>query len=329
MGEDEEEGLTYAEAGVDIAASEAATAALLDAASREQDAAFAGIIDLDGQHLGLTTDGVGTKLLVAEALDRYDTVGIDCIAMNVNDLIAEGLRPIGFVDYLALEAPDDALTAEIGRGLANGAALAGITLMGGETAILPEVIDGVDLAGAAVGIAQPSHRPSGSVEPGDALVGLASSGIHSNGLTLARKAIERDHAFDDAFPPGSSHTIGEELLEPTRIYAGVVEVFEDFDIHACAHITGGGLQNLLRMAKQQFVIDNPPEVPPVFEFIQTCGDISIEEMYNTFNMGIGFVLAVDAAVADDIAMAVDGDIIGHVSTGHGVTIDGVDLEPAN
>ncbi|MFW6153257.1 MAG: phosphoribosylformylglycinamidine cyclo-ligase, partial [Halobacteriota archaeon] len=287
--------------------------------------ARAGAIEVDGLRIGLTTDGVGTKLLVAQALDRYDTIGIDCIAMNVNDLVAEGLRPIGFVDYLALPEPDESLMAEIGIGLAAGANRADVELLGGETAIIPEVVRTFDLAGSAIGVADVDAGPSGEVTPGNVLVGIPSTGIHSNGLTLARKAIERSHEYADPFPDEPTRSIGEVLLEPTRIYTDVVPCFDRFDVHACAHVTGGGLRNVARMGPFRYVVDDPPAVPPIFPFVQSCGDIDDEEMYATFNMGLGFVLAVDAEEADDVAEACGGDVIGAVEAGDGVSIDGLEL----
>ncbi len=325
MSDDESEGLTYAEAGVDIEASEEATKALLSAVGETDDEGYAGILDLGELEIGLTTDGVGSKLLVAEALDRFDTIGIDCIAMNVNDLVAEGLRPVGFVDYLALEEPDEELTAAIGVGLAAGAKQADITLMGGETAILPEVIVGVDLAGAALGIAHPGERPPGVAKVGDAIVGMPSAGIHSNGLTLARKAVTSTYEYDDTFSDDPSRTVGETLLEPTRIYTEPIEVMRRFEVHACAHITGGGLRNLSRMADHRYEIDDPLPVQPVFDLIQNGGKVSDIEMYRTFNMGIGFAMAVDATDADQVAELVDGAVIGSVIEGSGVAIEGLDI----
>lgn len=327
MSEEEDEGLTYAETGVDIEASETATAALLSAVGATDDASYAGILNLGELEVGLTTDGVGTKLLVAEAIDRYDTIGIDCMAMNVNDLVAEGLQPVGFVDYLALEEPDDTLTEAIGVGLAEGARQANVALMGGETAILPEVIHGVDLAGAALGIATPGERPPGVAESGDILVGLPSNGVHSNGLTLARHAVTSEYAYTDAFPGDPSMTVGEALLEPTRIYTEPIEVMRRFDVRACAHITGGGLRNLSRMADRRYVIDEPFAVHPIFDLIQTSGGVSDAEMYRTFNMGTGFVMAVDPTDADAVTDAIDeAAIIGTVVDGSGVEVDGLTID---
>ncbi|MFW6448540.1 MAG: phosphoribosylformylglycinamidine cyclo-ligase [Halobacteriota archaeon] len=319
MSEDDE-GLTYAEAGVDIGASEAATEALIEAVGEAAPGDYAGHLEVDGLRIGLTTDGVGTKLLVAEALDRYDTIGIDCVAMNVNDLVAEGLRPVGFVDYLALEAPDEALTEAIGVGLAEGARRAGVALLGGETAVMPEVIDTLDLAGAAVGVAQAhEHRP-GTAAVGDVIVGLPSSGIHSNGLTLARRAIEESYAYDDAFPPDPDRTVGEELLEPTRIYTGATHAIRRFDVSACAHVTGGGFTNLQRMGANRYVIDDPLPVPEVFHVVAEAGGVPEAELYRTFNMGMGFALAVDPGDAVEVADALDGQIVGSVESGEGVVV---------
>ena len=326
MTTEDDEGLTYAEAGVDIEASEAATSALLSAVGEAGDESYAGVLDLGEIQLGLTTDGVGTKILVAEALDSYDTIGIDCIAMNVNDLIAAGLRPVGFVDYLALEEPDETVSADIGAGLAEGAKRANVSLMGGETAILPEVIDGVDLAGAAVGIAQPGERPSGVASAGDTLIGLPSSGIHSNGLTLARTAVTQSHAYTDELPWDTDHSIGEALLTPTRIYTEPIEAMRRFEVNACAHVTGGGLRNLTRMGEFHYEVEDPFEVPEIFDFIQDCGGISDEEMYQTFNMGIGFVMAVSPEDAKAAAEAIGGQVIGTVKSGSGVTIRDLHLE---
>ncbi|MFP4591649.1 MAG: phosphoribosylformylglycinamidine cyclo-ligase [Halobacteriales archaeon] len=322
---EDEEGLTYAEAGVDIGASEAATEALIEAVGAGVVGDYAGHLEVDGLRVGLTTDGVGTKLLVAEALGRHDTIGIDCVAMNVNDLVAEGLRPVGFVDYLALAAPDEGLTEAIGVGLAEGARRAGVALLGGETAVMPEVIDTLDLAGAAVGVA-PSHehRP-GTASVGDVLVGIPASGIHSNGLTLARRAIEGSYAYDEPFPPDPDRTIGEELLEPTRIYTPVVHAIRRFDVSACAHVTGGGFTNLARMGANRYVIDDPLPIPEIFRFVADCGNVAEVELYRTFNMGMGFALAVAPGDAAEVAEALDGQIVGAVEAGEGIVVEDLEI----
>ncbi len=325
---DESDGLTYAAAGVDIDASEAATTALLDGVGTVVDTDYAGVLEVGDKYLGLTTDGVGTKLLVADAIETYDTIGIDCIAMNVNDLVAMGIDPVGFVDYLAIETPDPAVTDPLGAGLATGAKRAGVQLLGGETAVLPELIAGFDLAGAAVGLAPTDAVFDGTAQPGDALVGVPASGIHSNGLTLARQAItdRAGYTYSDPFPPAPDQTIGEVLLEPTRIYTDLLAPFRAHAVRGAAHITGGGFENLTRLGEYQYLIDDPLPTLPVFRFIQESGSITDAEMYRTFNMGTGFVAAVPAEHADALAGAVDGRVIGSVIDGQtGVSVRGISL----
>ena len=322
---DSREGLTYSETGVDIDDSEAATAALVGAIG-EFEGDYAGLIDIGDRYLALATDGVGTKLLVAEAVDDYSTIGIDCIAMNANDLIATGVTPVAFVDYLAVEAPDDETAERIGDGLATGAERAGLTLVGGETAVMPEVIRGLDLAGACAGLATDGELFDGEAKPGDLLVGVPSSGIHSNGLTLAREAVTRDHAYTDPFPYDESRTIGEVLLEPTRIYRELLDPLHAAETHAAAHITGGGWTNLERLGENRYVIEDPFEADPIFEFVQTEGNVSDEEMHRTFNMGTGFVAALPKADAERVAGELDdARVIGRVESGDDVSIRGLNL----
>lgn len=323
----EDDGLTYAGAGVDIEASEAATAALVGATGTKTDehGDYAGLVDLGGQYLALATDGVGTKLLVAEARSEYSTVGIDCIAMNVNDLVAAGVRPVAFVDYLAVADPDDDVSAALGEGLAAGAERAGVRLVGGETAVMPEVVRGVDLAGTCAGLATEDEL-FGDARVGDALVGFPASGIHSNGLTLAREAATRAHEYDDPFPPDSERTVGEVLLEPTRIYTYLLDSLHEHDTHAAAHVTGGGWTNLSRMGAFRYEIDDPLPVPPVFEFVAREGNVADEEMYRTFNMGMGFIAALDPDDARALADATDGRVVGRVVDGSGVALDDLTLD---
>jgi phosphoribosylformylglycinamidine cyclo-ligase len=322
--EADEEELTYAGAGVDIDASEAATAALVGAVG-ESEGDYAGLLDIGDRYLALATDGVGTKLIVAEALGDYSTVGIDCIAMNANDLVAAGVRPVAFVDYLAVDAPDEQFAEQVGRGLSAGAEAAGVELVGGETAVMPEVIKGLDLAGTCAGLARKDAVFPGEAKEGDALVGFRSSGIHSNGLTLAREAATRDHEYDDDCPFEGYDTVGEALLEPTRIYTDLLDPMREHGVDAAAHVTGGGWTNLERMGSFRYVVEDAFDPHPVFEFVQSAGNVSDEEMHRTFNMGTGFVAALDPEDAEDLAAATDGRIVGRVESGSGVAVRGLEL----
>ncbi|UPW00115.1 phosphoribosylformylglycinamidine cyclo-ligase [Halorussus gelatinilyticus] len=330
----EEEELTYADAGVDIEASEAATAALVGAVGDIDESEYAGLLDIGDRYLALATDGVGTKLLVAEALGDYSTVGIDCIAMNANDLVASGVEPVAFVDYLAVDEPSEAFSQQVGDGLAAGAEEAGVALVGGETAVMPEVIKGLDLAGACVGLAPKDAVFPGEAEVGDALVGFPASGIHSNGLTLAREAATRNYDYDDPFPLDTeadtaggegSPSVGEVLLEPTRIYTYLLDHLRGREVHAAAHVTGGGWTNLSRMGTLRYEVTDPFDAHPVFEFVQREGNVGDEEMHRTFNMGTGFVVALPEDDAESLAAETDGRIVGEVREGDCVAIRGLEL----
>lgn len=254
---------------------------------------FCSLIRIDGQKaFAIATDGVGSKIKVAETLQKFDTIGIDLVAMNVNDLICTGAKPMTLVDYIAMEKPDPNITEEIGKGLAAGAAEAGISISGGELATLPELIKGVDLAGTAVGIVEIKKIISGTgIEPGDVVIGLESSGIHSNGLTLARKVLLDHYSIEDQI--FGDRSVGEELLVPTSIYVKeVMELIDTVDVKGLANITGGGLGNLQRITKYGFKIDNLPEPQQMFREIQRLEAIKDKEMYRTFNMGVGFCVVV-------------------------------------
>jgi phosphoribosylformylglycinamidine cyclo-ligase len=317
--------MDYAEAGVDIDESEQAVAALA-ARVAGGGGEYAGTFEHAGEALALTTDGVGTKILVAEAVGDYSTIGVDCVAMNTNDLVAMNAEPLAFVDYLVIEEPDDDVSAEIGEGLAEGADRAGVDVVGGETAVMPDVVDGVDLAGSCVGAANGDVIDGSGVRPGDALVGIPSNGVHSNGLTLARKALTDNEAerYHETVPY-SDATVGEELLEPTRVYTSPLEAAREHDVHGMAHITGGGFTNLERLADARFVVDDPLPAQPVFDLIADRGDVERDEMLRTFNMGTGFVLVTPQEEAKAVAETVDGRVIGRVEEGGGVEVDGVEL----
>lgn len=316
--------MDYADAGVDIDASRSAVEALANQVDL-QEGDYAGLIEFDGRVLGLTTDGVGTKVLVAEAMGDYSTIGVDCIAMNANDLIAMNLTPLAFVDYLVVEEPSEGVAEEIGEGLRVGAERAGVSIVGGETAVMPEVVNCLDLAGTCLGVTGKDEVVDGSqVQSGDVILGIPSSGIHSNGLTLARKAVEGEYGYDDRLPY-DSRTVGEELLEPTRIYTEALEIAGSLDAHGMAHITGGGYQNLQRISPHRYVVDDPLPIPPIFDFIKELGDVSEKEMHSTFNMGMGFVIVLPEEEADEAMQNTDGEIVGRVEDGDGVEVRGIEL----
>jgi len=258
---------------------------------------FANVIDIGGVGLAICTDGVGSKSIIAQMMRCYDTIGIDCVAMNVNDLLCVGARPISMVDYIGVEESDAEMLGAIAIGLAVGAKEAGVSISGGEISPLKDVIRGFDLVGTAVGLVPLDRIITGrDLVPGDIIIGLESSGIHSNGLTLARYAFFKqgklsvDHVF-----PELGISLGEELLRPTLIY--VPEILKILDnipsVKALVNITGDGLLNLPRVdAKVGFMIDDLPPVPPIFRLIQRCGGVSSAEMYQVYNMGIGFCVLV-------------------------------------
>ena len=301
--------LTYADSGVDIhqenRSIEAMKAVLKTrrkgfGAPMTEIGHYAGLLDMGSFALAMTTDGVGSKVLIANAISKWDTVGIDCIAMNVNDLYAIGAEPIAFVDYLAVEKVDPERAAQIAIGLAKGAEISNMTIVGGETASLPEIIRGFDLAGTAIGVVDKDKVVTGEkIREGDVLVGVPSSGLHSNGYTLARRIIaESKYTYFDAMPCGDK-SIGEELLTPTRIYPEIVELVKKCDVHGLAHITGSGLLKLRRISGLGFEITDPLEPQPVFRFLQEQGNVDDEEMYRTFNMGMGFLIALDESEAKE------------------------------
>jgi phosphoribosylformylglycinamidine cyclo-ligase len=303
--------MTYAKAGVDVSQvrkSHEALARRLESTFKTRKGKvgypvfpighYAGLVNLnDGRVLSLHTDGVGTKVIIAQMMRKYDTIGIDCVAMCANDLICTGAEPISFLDYLAMAEHDRRLVEEVAIGLVEGAKQAGMAIVGGETAIVPDLLSnqvGLDLLGMAIGICNRKDLILGDkIRSGDALVGVASSGIHANGFTLARKILLKKYRIGETLQE-LGRTIGEELLEPTRIYVRpVLEAIAKLEIHGLAHITGGSFSKLDRvvsLAKQGALIEQLPPTPPIFRLIQEEGNVSDVEMRRTFNMGVGFVL---------------------------------------
>lgn len=312
---------SYAAAGVDIAEADAGVRALVDvlrtidpgrpSRSVLPSGHYANVLRV-APNLGIAVgaDGVGTKVIVAEQTGRYDTVGIDCIAMNVNDIICVGAEPLAVLDYLAVEQADPKILGDIARGLKAGAEAAGVEIPGGELAQLPELVKGhpsplgFDLTGACFGsVALDAIVTGDEIAVGDALIGIPASGVHSNGLTLARRALQEQGglALDEKPAELAGASVADVLLEPTVIYVrAVLDLLRsDMSVHGLAHITGGGVLNLLRLGKGiGYEIDAPLPVLPVFELIARLGEVAPAEMWKVFNMGCGFVVTVPEADAD-------------------------------
>ena len=331
----------YARAGVDTGLAGRAVTALVDVlrtidTGRERRTLlgaghYAAVMRLAGNTgLALSTDGVGTKLIVAEQLGRFDTVGIDCIAMNVNDIVCVGADPIAVLDYVAVEEASEPVLEAIGLGLKAGAEAAAVEIPGGELAVVPELIrghpspTGIDLVGMCVGLIDLDRIVSGAaVEPGDAVIGLPSSGVHSNGFTLARRALPD---LRETPPELGGASVGEVLLEPTEIYVRAVRelLASEVEVRGLAHITGEGLLNLLRLHSELgYRIDSPLPVLPIFHLIAERGGAEAAEMHEVFNMGCGFCCVVPAAQAD-VAVSLlsdrhpDAKVIGHAEENGGV-----------
>ncbi len=275
---------------------------------------FANIIEIGhNQGIAMTTDGVGSKVLIAQRMGRYDTIGVDCVAMNVNDLLCVGATPLAMVDYIAVQKLDPACLHDLAKGFTEGALLAGVSIPGGEIAQVKDVIKseagkdgkGFDVAGSAIGIVALDRIIIGEqVRAGDVVIGIESNGVHSNGLTLARKALAQDVSlYDKRFPELGGRSLGEELLKPTHIYTREVlpllNAEQGVEVKALMHLTGDGFLNLSRVPpKVSFVIDTLPPPPPIFSILQRLGGISDPEMFEVFNMGIGFCLVVPERQAD-------------------------------
>ena len=306
----------YKEAGVDIAEADKGLANIVGriTATWPQSGAgkvqlpigyFANVIDIGGIGLAIGTDGVGSKAVVADMMKKYDTVGIDCVAMNVNDLLCVGARPVSMVDYIAVEQADAAMLDGIAIGLAEGARQAGVSITGGEISQLGDVVRGFDLVGTAVGLVPLDRILVGrDLEPGDQIIGIESAGLHSNGFTLTRRVffeiarVGANHVFPELGCP-----LGEELLRPTLIYVPeILDVINNIPtVKALISITGDGLLNLPRVEAQVgFLLDDLPPVPAVFRLIQQYGGVDDAEMFEVYNMGVGFCVLVaekDAASA--------------------------------
>jgi len=302
---------------------------------------YAGLIDIGrGTALALHVDGVGTKVLISQIMNRYDTIGIDCVAMNVNDIICVGAEPIALVDYIALKELDENILNEIINGLKTGADEASIAIIGGETAIMPDVIEGkgnkaFDIAGMIVGIVSKRDIITGkNIKEGDIIIGIESSGIHSNGLSLARKVLFSKYKANE-YVKELDNVLGNELLKPTRIYVKpVMDILRrKIYISGLANITGGSFSKLTRLGDKSigFRLDNYPKIPHIFNLIQNEGKISKREMFRTFNMGIGFCLITSINEVENIRNIfrnynMNIHVIGRVIKKYGVYINNLRID---
>ena len=336
--------MTYSKSGVDIDKEEKAIKEILSNFKYQRKGIgkplgghYAGLISFGDYALVLCTDGVGSKVKIASHLKKWNTIGIDCIAMNVNDAICVGAEPLAFVDYLAIDDPLPEITKQIGEGLSKGAEISNISIIGGETASLPEIINGFDLAGTCLGYVKKDKIITGEkIIPGDIIIGLKSSGIHSNGYSLVRKVIDYSKvSYRDIFPDNLqiNERIGEILLTPTKIYVKeILELIKEINVHGLAHITGGGLKNFLRLNdKVKYIIDNPFEPQPIFKFLQKKGNIEDKEMYKTFNMGMGFSIIINKNDVDESIKILqkysksEVKIVGKIEKGSGVSFPNLGL----
>ena len=299
----------YASAGVSQSAADTAVGALLASLSAIETGKPSRVVPLPGHYasvlrldedrgIAFGADGVGTKMVLAERMGRFETIGVDCIAMCVNDLICVGAEPIALLDTILCATADPKVIGAIGVGLRAGAEAAGIEIPGGEIAQVGDVVSGWELSASAIGLVDLDRVVTGQrIAPGDALIGVPSSGLHSNGYTLARRALEDIPLTDERL--GSP--LGEILLEPTEIYVrAALELLDSgVGVHGLAHITGDGINNLLRLSRTVgYEINEPLAVPPVFELIAERGSVDAEEMHEVFNMGCGLICVVADADAD-------------------------------
>ncbi|UAC48618.1 phosphoribosylformylglycinamidine cyclo-ligase [Bacillus aquiflavi] len=339
-------GNAYKQAGVDIEAGYEAVSRMKKHVEKTRRlgvigglGGFGGMFDLSQLNLKEPvlvsgTDGVGTKLMLAFMMDRHDTIGIDAVAMCVNDIIVQGAEPFYFLDYIACGKAEPQKLEEIVKGVATGCEQAGCALIGGETAEMPGMYadDEYDIAGFAVGACEKSQIISGdTIQADDVLIGLASSGIHSNGYSLVRKVLLQDGQLDlsdDIEELGC--TLGTELLRPTKIYVKpILSALKKFNIKGMSHITGGGfIENIPRMLPKGLganIDEATWEIPAIFSLIESIGNLKRQEMYNVFNMGIGMVLAVDKSEASQLVehfeeLGEQAYIIGHVTEKEGIEI---------
>jgi phosphoribosylformylglycinamidine cyclo-ligase len=299
---------------------------------------YAGLVRIGKETVAITTDTVGTKVLLAEELGRWEEVGEDVVAVNVNDLAAVGARPAGFVDCILCGRPDPKVLGAVGRGIRRGLVAAKCGLLGGETAVVPDIVRGFDLGGTAIGFFPDGRRPvtGESIRAGDVLLGLPSSGFHANGLTLLRRLLRERRWPLRRRRKGAKVPLGIELLGPTRSYVSAVEAAVNGNgVTGLAHISGGGVRNLPRLSPGvRFVLDGWPEPGGLFAWVDALDAVPPRELYQTFNMGIGFVIVAREAKAGAVlgrlkrAGVRDTRVVGHIERGNGVHLPHLGLSYA-
>ncbi len=321
---------TYSEAGVDIDKEGIAIRKIIEhvkdtlkyAKVLSSFGMYTGIIDLGDFAITLKCDGVGTKTLIAKELNKYDTIGIDAVAMVANDTICNGSKPLAMLDYIAMDKIDENIVEEIAKGLKKGAEEAEVSIIGGELATMPDLINGIDIVAFMVGILNKEKIIDGrNIKENDSIIGIESNGLHSNGFSLVRKTIMK------VYDVKNDKKLANELLKPTRIYVKVVlDILRNVKVKGLAHITGGGLSNLNRLNRNLcFYLDNLPEEHEIFKIIKEIAGIDYYEMYRTFNMGIGFCIVCDRKYEQDVIDIcrkhnMKAYIIGRVIKGRGVII---------
>lgn len=297
---------------------------------------YAGLIRIGRETIAITTDTVGTKTILAESVGRWEEIGVDAVAVNVNDLASVGARPAGLVDVINCPRADPEIFAQIGRGIDRGLRAARCALLGGETAIVPEILQETDVGGTAIGFFPGGRKPvtGHRIRPGDVVLGIPSTGLHSNGFTLVRRIVAEHRFRWNERRPGARRPLGVELLTASRIYVGASEALADLPgTMGFAHISGGGVRNLVRLKRRvQFELNGWPKPEGLFRWLGEVGRIESKELYQTFNMGIGFVVVTRPSFVQESfdrlrrAGYRDARVVGRVRPGEGITLPHLGLE---
>ena len=311
--------------GGQIPQSEEVTEALRGVLGLEDSGDFGRMIDIGDRYLGLVTDAAGAKLRLAREVDEYAPVGTDLVAKTVNEVVAYGLTPVAYQNSIAVADLDEEVARRIGTGLADAAERAGILLLGGKLRVEPDIVADVDLVGMAAGVGDKNQVFPGEAATGDRLVGFPSSGIHSDGIDAARLVLEGGEEDSDDGTESQSESFHESLLEPTRLYSYLTEPLQEATVHAAVPITGRGWADLTRMGEYRYVVSEPFAPQAIFDQIREAGGMEREELYRTFNMGTGFVVAAPESAAKEIVSKTDGEIVGLVEQGSGVSIRGMEI----